>query len=358
MKPSKVIAAGVSSLVAVSSVLFFYRPVTVYGDIGELSGAVDYFTSLDSASVQALSPAGFAVAGAVFAVNQALSHPIEGVGPIDASSLTTFCGVYRKPVSSSVFDYKLGTVSVYSDAFNISDGEGMAFLASDDYDCVCRFYGTFTSARAQATPNGQSFMIGLSGIGGTGRLEFHNYKNSETAGTPSSYQAYSVFNVNTYSSPGSYYSMQDFALYSYQGNSRPDVIGYAKQVQLPEGVIDSNYPSILAHWVADNYPEYTYLFPDLPPDPIYPSEYVTGIPKDWTIENPPLPTAPSIDFGQGDFDFSKPSEYLEEVVNEAEALDFWWWITEKSLKRLSLFDYFLAFITLGVVMFALWRWGS
>lgn len=114
--------------------------------------------------------------------------------------------------------------------------------------------------------------------------------------------------------------------------------------------------------VAPSVPDQYFVFPtgynEPLPDPVYPSEYVTGIPKDWTIENPPLPTAPYIDFGQGDFDFSKPSEYLEEVVNEAEALDFWWWLTEKTFKKCGVFEYFLAFITLGFAMFALWRWGS
>lgn len=339
--------------IAVSPALFV-APVPAHADFGEFAGAVDYFTGLDSAQVLSLDPAGFAVAGAVFAANQALNHPITGVGAIDSSNLTTFCGVYRKRNTSSEFEYKLGTVSVYSESFNASDGEGMAFLASDDYDCVCRFYGTFTSVKASATQNGQSFMIGLGGLGGTGLLEFHNYKNSETASTPSSYQAYSMFNVNTYSSPGVYYSMQDFAALSYQGNSRPDVIGYAKQVQMPAGTIDSDYPQILINWVNENYPEYNYLFPDVPPDPIYPTDFVTGIPKDWTVENPPLPTSPQMDI-------SIPEATLPDLSGLTEYTDgvgFWWALMGHIMDIFGIRTIVLLLIGIGVFAFVIYRLGA
>lgn len=135
--------------------------------------------------------------------------------------------------------------------------------------------------------------------------------------------------------------------------------------QFVRATVSNSFPDFvdaLKNDLYTNYPTYIideiWVEPDTPIEPIYPTDFVTGIPKDWTIENPPLPTAPYIDFGQGDFDFSKPSEYLEEVVNEAEALDFWWWLTEKTFKKCGVFEYFLAFITLGFAMFALWRWGS
>lgn len=149
-------------------------------------------------------------------------------------------------------------------------------------------------------------------------------------------------------------------------NIKPALMSGLQQYDLP---VDFDPADIQNVWnneflpFLEQYPELEpYLpepyVPDTPYEPIYPSEYVTGLPKSWTVENPPLPTAPHIDFGQGDFDFSKPIEYLEEVVNEAEALDFWWWLSEKTFKRTGLYNYFLAFITLGFAMFALWRWGS
>lgn len=346
-----------SMCLCICFVAVWFHPVEAHADVGEFSGAIDYFTSLPSAEVQALSPAGFAVAGAVFAVNQALSHPIEGVPAIDASSLTTFSGMYQIGSGSSM-QIKLATVSIYSGSFNASDGDGVSFIYGDDYDNICRFYGNFSTIKSKATQNGSSFIVELAGIGGSGYMQIYNFKDNTSANTRSSYQPFLDLNVYTANSIPTYKDVSFIAQYGYLGNSRPDLIGNAKQVQLPAGTIDSDYPQILINWVNDNYPEYTYLFPDVPPEPIYPTDFVTGIPRDWTIENPPLPTAPYIDFGQGDFDFSKPSEYLEEVVNEAEALDFWWWLTEKTFKKCGVFEYFLAFITLGFAMFALWRWGS
>lgn len=350
-----------SMCLCICFVAVWFHPVEAHADVGEFSGAIDYFTSLPSAEVQALSPAGFAVAGAVFAVNQALSHPIEGAPPLDASSLATFSGVYYTGSTPDTYTYKLGTASIYSGSFNLSDGEGMAFLYGDDYDCVCRFYGSASNVSSSFSENGTGSGMWIMGFYqlGTGSYEVYNYKTNEIAQTSSAY--FPSFHFNVYTRSGvscPYYTTQQIANGAFNDSSRPNLLGQCVQVSLPAGTIDSDYPQILIDWIDVNYPEYIYLFPDSPPDPIYPTDFVTGIPKDWTIENPPLPTAPYIDFGQGDFDFSKPSEYLEEVVNEAEALDFWWWLTEKTFKKCGVFEYFLAFITLGFAMFALWRWGS
>lgn len=349
----KIIAALSGVCLAAVSCLTFYRPVTVHADAGELVGAVDYFTGLDSAAVQSLSPAGFAVAGAVFAVNQALAHPIEGIGAIDASSLTTFSGVYATG-SSSNREIKLATVSIYSGSFNSSDGDGVSFIYGDDYDDICRFYGTFSSIKCQATQNGSAFIISLGGIGGSGNMQIYNFKDNTSANTGSSYQAYLSCNVHTSSYIPTYKDPSFIAQYGYLGNSRPDLIGNAKQVQLPAGTIDSDYPQILINWVNENYPEYIDLFPDLPPDPIYPSEYVTGLPKDWTIENPPLPTSPQIDISVPDAtlpDLSGLREYTDGV-------GFWWALTGHIMDVFGIRTIVLLLIGIGVFAFVIYRLGA
>lgn len=350
----KKIAAAVSGIcIAAVSCLAFYHPVTVHADAGEFAGAVDYFTGLSSAEAQALDPAGFAVAGAVFAVDQALKHPIEGIGAIDASSMTTFSGVYSIG-SGADRQIKLGTVSIYSGSFNASDGDGIAFVYSEDYDDICRFYGNFASIRGRATQNGTQFIIDLAGLGGSGYMQIYNFRDNTSANTGSSYQPWLSFNVHTSNFIPTYKDVNFIAQYGYLGNSRPDLIGNAKQVELPAGTIDSNYPQIVINWVAENYPEYSYLFPDMPPEPIYPSEYVTGIPKDWTIENPVLPTSPQMDIDIPEAslpDLSGLTEYTNGV-------GFWWSLTGWIMDTFGIREIVLLLIGLGVFAFLLYRLGA
>lgn len=353
--PGKILSFILSICLSFSFVVFFFHPVEAHADVGEFSGAIDYFTNLPSAEVQALSPAGFAVAGAVFAVNQALSHPIEGVPAIDASSLTTFSGMYQIG-SGSNRQIKLATVSIYSGSFNASDGDGLSFIYGDDYDDICRFYGNFSSIKSKAIQNGSSFIVEMAGIGGSGYMQIYNFIDNTSANTGSSYQPFLDLNVYTANAIPPYKDVSFIAQYGYLGNSRPDLIGNAKQVQLPAGTIDSDYPQILINWVAENYPEYTYLFPDLPPEPIYPTDFVTGIPKDWTIENPPLPTSPTVSLSPRDADFSviDPSEA---VAQNATAFDFWWWLTDRILTYTDMKNIVVLFVGLGAVSYILWRIG-
>lgn len=112
-------------------------------------------------------------------------------------------------------------------------------------------------------------------------------------------------------------------------------------------------------YVKTNYPDSTWLVePDTPPESQYPSEYVTGIPRDWTVVNPPIPTSPTVDFIPNQMDFSQPLEQIRAVRESASAVGFWWWLTDKTLNSLGLFKYFIAFIAFGIAAYCLWRWGS
>ena len=63
-------------------------------------------------------------------------------------------------------------------------------------------------------------------------------------------------------------------------NSFPDF------VQSLKSDLDNNFPDSIVNiiWVE----------PETPSNPIYPTDFVTGIPKEWTIENPALPTSPQM----------------------------------------------------------------
>lgn len=279
---------------------------------------------------------------------------------MDASSLTTFSGMYRVSDGAGGWEYRLGTASIYSGSFNLSDGEGMAFLASADYDCVCRFYGSFSQINATMTENGAgsgNWIGGFTGIGATGSFELVNYKNNEVVQTGSAYFPQWHFNVSTRTnSIGNLYTMDQLARLGFQDYSRPDLLGSAQKITLPAGTIDTGYTQILINWVDENYPEYTYLFPDIPPEPIYPTDFVTGIPKVWTVENPPLPTSPNVSLSPRDADFSviDPSEA---VAQNATAFDFWWWLTDRILTYTDMKNIVVLFVGLGAVSYILWRIG-
>lgn len=331
-----------------------YTPVVAHADAtSDLAMAIDYFSGLDSPAVEALGPAGYAVSGAVFATRQALEHPIEGIDAIDASAFTTFSGVYAVG-SGSNRQIKLATVSIYSGSFNASDGDGLAFIYGSDYDNICRFYGNFQTIRSRATQYGTSFTVELAGLGGSGYMEIYNFHDNTSAVTSSSYQPWLAFNVHSSSYIPAYRDVNFIAQYGYLGNSRPDMIGNAKKVELPAGIIDSNYPQILAAWVDENYPEYSYLFPEVAPTPVYPSEFVTGFPKDWTVENPPLPTSPQMDISIPDAslpDLSGLSEYTDGV-------GFWWSLTGWIMDTFGIREIVMLLIGLGVFAFLIYRLGA
>lgn len=98
----------------------------------------------------------------------------------------------------------------------------------------------------------------------------------------------------------------------------------------------------------------------VPESPIYPTDFVTGIPKDWTIENPQLPTASDLEFEHYEEDLTgfHPIQEIKETVDIIKAMDFWWWLTEKTLDSLNLKIFYVIFLTVGVLIFIVWIIGQ
>lgn len=112
-----------------------------------------------------------------------------------------------------------------------------------------------------------------------------------------------------------------------------------------------------------DYPKITEIWfePDAPaPDPEYPTDFVTGIPKEWTIENPVLPTAPALEFDNYEQDLSElqPVNTLKSISDVVRGINFWWWLTEKTLDDLSLKVFYIIFLSLAVLCFVIWYLGQ
>lgn len=125
-------------------------------------------------------------------------------------------------------------------------------------------------------------------------------------------------------------------------NSFPDFVDALKED------LYSTYPSYIIDEI--------WIDPDTPIEPIYPTDFVTGIPRDWTIENPPLPTSPNVSLSPRDADFSiiDPSEA---VAQNSSAFDFWWWLTDRILTYTDMKNIVVLFVGLGAVSYVLWRIG-
>lgn len=95
--------------------------------------------------------------------------------------------------------------------------------------------------------------------------------------------------------------------------------------------------------------------PGEPYEPIYPTgDFVTGVPKEWTVENPVLPTSPqmNIDIPNASLpDLSGLSQYTNGV-------GFWWSLTGWIMDTFGIREIVLLLIGLGVFAFVLYRLGA
>ena len=108
-----------------------------------------------------------------------------------------------------------------------------------------------------------------------------------------------------------------------------------------------------------DYPQITEIWfePDAPaPDPEYPTDFVTGIPKDWTITNPQLPTIPDLDFQIPTADFD--SLDVSPIRQNLSGVGFWWDLLETVLDTTSYKGLFIAFAIIGLAIFVLWKLGA
>lgn len=341
---------GFSFALAPVPYLFSCASVPVYAaDFGEFSGAVDYavgVTGSDLYSGVTSGAIGFSWVIAALIGIQAYSDIVDGATQQGFSapdlSEIAFCGYYngngdfRKLTTCGVSGLT-NLVFIYADDFNI-------------YSTTTNSNGvTYTSGYTLAYPN---------------YVTATDYFNDLYVG----YNGMARFSLSSGSSPYptllSSYSLSRF-ITSQSGS--PDYI--AKRIETvtlpqPLSMTNANYGEsyirdVLVPYVETNYPDMLYIFePSYTPE--YPTDFVTGIPKDWTIENPQLPTAEDLGFDHYEEDLTgfHPIQEIKETVDIIKAMDFWWWLTEKTLDSLNLKIFYVIFLTVGVLIFIVWIIGQ
>lgn len=401
---NKRIAAGISAgLVAGALAISCISPVTAHADEGNYVGSteweqfIDYWHSslnvaiddisggaFDADDIARLNTANFAYASMLYQqYAQSLCTDPE-TGEIDYSvdipSGQVACGWYyraNKPHPVVTFGYNqtgdwttlnnTSVVLVSSDEFTISCNVNLNNnvvyhgVQSKNYDNTWYEY-FFNNAT-------------ISGLSGSGYVSSSGFSTSGNrfivrAGEFGNHVA-NLDNVSyTASQFLGYYSSYDYCYYT---NGVVDYFGCLKdsagnpisdtRQKFERASVSNNFPDFvkdLKQDLYDNFPEETvddiWVEPDTPVEPDYPTDYITGIPKDWTIKNPDIPEYPHIGFDVPDADFSgiQPSEQIEEYTS---GIGFWWALTSKMLDVTNMKVIAVLALGLGVLGFVLWHLG-
>ena len=362
--PYIVLAGFLSALITTS--LTFEEPVPVHADFGELGGAVDYIEAVEGADAVALSSGGgAAVAGAVLGVYLCTRNPLVLGGYYDGGNVTVISGLYKYND-----EIRLG-YEFFTDTQNLSSDAPYVFATAKDFEIGVT--GSISSYSATVSYNNYFSLI------------FGSTSNSNLA--ISNFRGNGLFTQGAYAArgkaPNYYYRFggslstsgtqyKDWDLYPttslsnifyYEPVDAGNVIQVTSRVTLPTGELDPANPDIyienvLRPWVVENYPEYIYLLPE-PPQPE--SQYATddivpGIPKDWTIINPELPTAPHFEINVPDADFSV-LDVSETIAQYVIPIGFWFTLLDQTLDALHLKVILYVALAFGLLIYIVWKLG-
>lgn len=158
------------------------------------------------------------------------------------------------------------------------------------------------------------------------------------------------------------------AVLGYGGHPSTQLLGQA--VIMPQMPTSDLYPTITADnaldyiedvlnpWALEQSPgvEPYLLSPAEPLEPIYPTgETVSGMPKEWTIDNPALPSySLDLQLPTADFEAVDVSTPLE---HHATGIRFWWALLGECLDRFGVKELVIFALALGLVVTVLTRLG-
>lgn len=350
----KRICAGVSAgALAAACVIAPYDPVPVHADFGSFAGFVDYYYTTAGWSAASAIPGGLEVIAAYLMIKECLSNPITSDGNYDISNFT---GGYGQYSHDGVLHQ--GMVCVPSGNYNIADG-GIVIFNTDELSVSLSVPpGTNSlSAACIHSPNSTTWnnVLYADNSGGFYLTPLGSFTNS---GHRFLCLSNAYFAVDSSGIPT--WSPESLDFSRWFKNTSPKLGGVCI-TNLPSWDItpdsfNTYITDTLNPYLLREYPGTDTLIYAPEADPIYPTGDFVGIPKEWTIENPQLPTSPSIDFADADADFSiiDPSEA---VSDNSTAFDFWWWLTSNVLDRLALKSIVLLFVGLGAVSYVLWKVG-
>lgn len=205
-----------------------------------------------------------------------------------------------------------------------------------------------------ASTSGSSYVVGTSSdFNYRGQTVYDN-----SGFFTSSYQPYTYYVERQISSgnPPILTSGSDVAGYTYIG-------GFNYTYDMPSGDFDLEKPWLYYNDVLlpdlrsklPDAPDDVFVYPygyDTPIEPIYPTDFVTGVPKDWTITNPQLPEIPEIGI-------DKPSGDLPTIslAPYAHGVGFWWALVGEILDTTALKTLCITFLGVGLLIYCLWRLG-
>lgn len=343
--PYLVLAGFTSALITTN--LAFEDPVPVHADFGELGGAVDYIIALSDTEALSLGPGGGAVAGLILAVYMLANPSIGNNNTFEVDSISYMSGYYLDADG----EIRIGCfTSAPSEQYRASGGFSVMYGYGIDLRCV---YWDSTVVTSIANDDNNRIRYTISG--GFSRLANVDDTSSGLLINP-------VANSNSKSFFGSYVSplRLDSQLANFVGS---DVISLSAYGSLPSGTLDCANPdayieNVLRPYIEVHYPDYVYLLPE-PPQPE--SQYATddivpGIPKDWTVINPELPTAPHFEINVPDADFSV-LDVSETIAQYVIPIGFWFTLLDQTLDALHLKVILYVALAFGLLIYIVWKLG-
>lgn len=358
--PYLVLAGFTSALITTN--LVFEDPVPVHADFGEFASLTDYVDAASGSDAVGIASAAPAVAGGLWAIRVALENPIHASGYVDASTINYLSGIYYLDGVE-----KIG--SLCYEAGNFATDTGLVVCGSDDY------YITISGAsQGYVMENYQGviqFLGRCSSYDSSESIFFSNsiqhtlVGGSYLCGSPGFYRG-CEFTFSRVASFTSTTTLSEFLAPSdIQGNSHIPACPFQafQTFTLPSGDIDYSNPdlyleNVFRPWVELNYPDYVYLLPEAPQPS---SEYATddivpGIPKDWTIINPDLPSAPHFEISKPDADLTvlDPSVTLSDFSNP---IGFWFTLLDRTLDAVHLKPILFVALAFGLLTYIFWKLG-
>ena len=355
--PYLVLAGFTSALITTN--LAFEEPVSVHADFGNIVGSIDYIEALSGADAVSLcsTPGGAAVVASLYAIYWCTRNPLPVGSTYDATTLTCVSGIYYNTHNEA----KIASLTLPSGTVEEVDylvqGEDFAITSAGDYTGI-----RFENALSAGVP-----YINVVFVGGTNYLLSNSVASSAWSTTGGQRSYGTMYYTVSFTTDNSMVKPFDFSFGSVFRDHGNGTVRYLFSIKgnstLPAGDIDPTNPDVYINgvyrpWVVENYPEYIYLLPE-PPQPE--SEYATddivpGIPKDWTIINPELPTAPHFEINVPDADFSI-LDVSDTIAQYVIPIGFWFTLLDQTLDALHLKVILYVALAFGLLIYIVWKLG-
>lgn len=375
-KPLAVALGVILALAPGAVIVDNLEPVPVYADAGELAGLTDYLNAgmaLDESGAPSVvwGINGYAAyASGLWAIRECLRHPITG-NEFTVASLSSISGkfIYNGvlypcisiAVASGNYAYDEGAFILFeSPPFNITF---QVYPADQSTEYTYYISGGINNQLLTITTSrylGDSIASFRGTLDLRGGNAFDQYLRTVNSGSRYAYNFYIQYGS------GIPEVNPALGLSYYLGNGvstdRHAIAGEGVRSTFPGGAdtpVTLDYiQNVYNPWYIETYPELEpYIYAPYSPEFPDPSDAYPGIPKDWTIKNPQLPTSPSIGLNAYKPDLSEmnPSESIMEYDS---GFDFWWWLTNQALTHTNTKTIVLLAILLGLVGYLLWHLGG